>query len=202
MNALLPGKNLNFISIGKTLFKSKLVTGKSSVMTFYFSVEDGKVTYGQGDPPTEADFAIGGGIPLILNNLKYGELNLYSADAPKGLPTTGDPGEENRKFLLQRSNNGFPKQDIKNIGKSLIGFNDKLNSFLIISQQDNVNGMTLTEIRDYIYGLGYINAISFDGSDSATLVNDNSIVTFPNIFKNNAIPSGVIFQVLHNETKR
>jgi hypothetical protein len=73
---------------------------------------------------------------------------------------------------------------------------------MLVSQQDGTNGMTLTQIRDHLVSLGYDNAISFDGSNSATLIKDDTIITTPSGAKDNAIPSGVIFQVLPEQNKK
>lgn len=51
--------------------------------------------------------------------------------------------------------------------------------------------MTLDQIRDYLAGQGYDNAISFDGSNSATLVQNQQILVTPGIEKNATIPSGI-----------
>ena len=197
--AMSAGDNSNFTSQGFTVLNSKIVTGRTSPTTFYFAVSKGQVSFGQGNAPADASFAVGGGIPVLVNGLKYGAKNIYSEGAPAGLPEVGDPGEANRKYLLQRSNAGYPLQDNATVGKTVLGYNSKTKAFMLVSQQHGVNGMTLTQIRDYLSEKGYDNAISFDGSDSATLVNDNSIMTTPSGGKNNAIPSGVNFQVLPNE---
>src|SRR5690606_36459808 len=63
--------------------------------------------FGQGDPPSSADVAFGGGIPVIINGLPFGAENRYRSGAPSGLLTNGDPGASNRQYLTQRSNSGF-----------------------------------------------------------------------------------------------
>lgn len=64
---------------------------------------------------------------------------------------------------------------------------------MLAVQEDGTAGMTLTQIRDYLIGLGYDNAISFDGSTSATMVKDKNIKVQPSSVKDNTIPSGVKF---------
>lgn len=66
---------------------------------------------------------------------------------------------------------------------------------MLVVQEDGTEGMTLTQIRDHLIGLGYDNAISFDGSNSATLVQDKTVVVEPGSKKNNTIPSGVTLAV-------
>jgi RHS repeat-associated protein len=187
--------NSRFISQGFTVSQSKIITGRSSRNRFYFSMKNDEISFGKGDAPKDADFAIGGGIPLIVNGLKYGSENIYSADAPEGLPKTGDPGAENTKYLLQRSNAGFSSQDKASLGKTVIGYNSQTGALMIVSQQDGTKGMTLSQIRDYLFNLGYNNALSFDGSNSATLVKDDNVLTTPSYLKNNGIPSGIKFQI-------
>ena len=74
-----------------------------------------------------------------------------------------------------------------------VAFNSKTNDFLLIVQQDGVQGMTLDQIRDYIISKGFDNAISFDGSTSATLMSNNTVKVSPSERKNNSIPTGATF---------
>jgi hypothetical protein len=194
-NPLAAGDNSNWLAQGQTIYLKKIVTGRSSPETFYASTNDGKPSFGQGDVPADADFGVGGGIPVLIDGLKYGSKNIYKKGAPAGLPMVGDPGEGNRKFLDQRSNAGYPKQDNRTVGKSILAYNSKAKSTMIIVQENGVEGMTLTEIRDRLISLGYDNAISFDGSNSATLVKDDKIIVNPARIKNNTIPSGITFGV-------
>jgi len=155
--------------------------------------ENGHINFSQGDPSPTSKLAVGGGIPLIIDGLKYGAQNIYSSDAPPGLPLVGDPGDANRKYLLQRSNAGFPLQDNDQVGKSILAYDSNTGTIMLVVQQNGTNGMNLTQIRDYLAGLGFNNAISFDGSSSATLIKDNSTLVQPSNIKNNTIPSGIIF---------
>lgn len=93
--------------------------------------------------------------------------------------------------MIQNSSAGFKAQNknSKKVGKTILAFDDKGN-FMIVSQQNGVEGMTLAEIRDYLKSEGYSNAISFDGSTSATLVKDDKVITKPSGRKNNSIPVG------------
>jgi RHS repeat-associated protein len=200
-----PYSNSDYQAVGYAVADGKVVTGKSSPKTFYFAqdIKTGNWSAGQGDAPINSSVAFGGGIPLIINGLSYGEENKYTADAPSGLPTTGPPGSENLKYLTQRSNAGYPDQNTKSVGKSIVAFNSKTSDFLIISQQNGLDGMSLDDIRDYIKGLGYDNALSFDGSTSSTLISNSStirqggykpqVVVSPDSRKNNSIPVGAIF---------
>ena len=155
-----------------------------------------------GDPPMDSKIAFGGGIPLILDGLPYGDKNIYTDDAPKGLPKIGDPGSANRKYLKQRSKGGYAAQNNKRMGKIIIAFNTANNDVLLITQEHGVEGMTLDEIRDKLIEHGYDNALSFDGSDSATLVTDDEIVIEPASAKNRAIPSGATFQTKEDKKEK
>jgi hypothetical protein len=81
------------------------------------------------------------------------------------------------------------------MGKSILAYNSKTNAFLLAVQPHGVEGMNLDQIRDYLSNLGYDNAISFDGSDSATLIRDANIMVQPDFKKDNTMPTGVIFSV-------
>jgi RHS repeat-associated protein len=202
-----PGANSDFKAQGSAVADGKVYSGRSSPKTFYFAQSAGPNpawSAGQGDAPVNSAVAFGGGIPIVLNGLAYGETNAYKAGAPAGLSSTGDPGAANQQYLTQRSNSGYALQNDKAIGKSIVAFNSKTNDFLIISQQNGISGMTLDEIRDYIISKGFDNALSFDGSTSATLVSNSpslipvgtykaqTIVT-PAKHKNNTIPVGATF---------
>jgi len=79
------------------------------------------------------------------------------------------------------------------VGKSILAYDSNTGTIMLVVQQNGTNGMNLTQIRDYLAGLGFNNAISFDGSSSATLIKDNSTLVQPSNIKNNTIPSGIIF---------
>ncbi len=191
-----PGANSNFKAQGYAISDGKVVSGKSSPMTFYFAQSAGANptwSSGKGDAPKNSAVAFGGGIPIIVNGLAYGETNEYVAGAPTGLPITGDPGNTNQKYLKQRSNQGYALQNDKSIGKSIVAFNSKTNDFLIISQQNGVEGMTMDEIRNDLISKGYDNALSYDGSTSATMVTNNNVIVSPAKNKNSTIPVGATF---------
>ena len=196
----------HFPNIGLTIADGKVFSGKSSPLTFYFAQDQQtkKWSFGQGDPPTASAIAFGGAVPIIINGLSYGESNIYKPGAPSGLPTIGPPGAGNEQYLEQRSNAGFPDQNSKSKGKSIVAFNSKTNMFLLITQEDGKNGMNLDEIRNYIKSLGYDNALSFDGSGSAGLVSNSpdlipkgtyapQVIVQPDGYKDNAIPGGATF---------
>lgn len=120
----------------------------------------------------------------------------------KGFQKLATPGESNRKYLVQRSNAGYDGQNNVLLGKSIVAYNSKTNAFMLVVQENGRVGLDLTGIRDYLSGKGYDNAISFDGSDSATLIKDGDIMVAPNEYKDNAIPSGVNFQLLPDKPNK
>ncbi len=91
--------------------------------------------------------------------------------------------------MIQNSSAGFEFQNSKTVGKTILAF-DNDGNFMIVSQQNGVEGMTLDGIRDHLISKGYTNAISFDGSTSATLVKDNKVINEPDRRKDNSIPVG------------
>jgi len=196
-----PYKNSSFTPIGKTVYEGKHVTGSSSPQTFSFSIKDGVVSFGQGDPREDADFGIGGGVPVIINRMPYGATNVFSEDAPRGLNERGDPGKNLRRFLTQRSNAAFEEQDKIEKGKTIVAYNSKTEAFMLVVQPSGKQGMSLSQIRDYLISLGYDNAISLDGGTSSALVADDRLLVNPNGFKDNGIPSGLMFRVLPNKNE-
>lgn len=192
-----PQPSDDYKSQGYIVENGRIVDGMSSSSTFYFAQNKNNCTWscGQGDVPKNSFSGFGGGIPIVVNGLKYGETNLYSANAPKGLPLVGYPGKGNEKYLVQRSNLGFKSQNDKELGKTIIGYNSKTNEWLLVIQEDGVNGMKLTEIRDKLVKQGFDNVLSFDGSTSSCLIQDSKILITPSDRKNNTIPSGITFSV-------
>ena len=147
---------------------------------------------------------MGGGKPLIINNMPYGDTNVYGAGAPKGLPTTGDPGPAGAGFLEQRSNAGFTSLNGKGplTGNTLMGVvpgsaavaGDQNLLILMVHEHGVGPGISLAGMRDSLVAMGASNALAFDGSDSATLVKDSTVVVAPAWHKNQTIPVGPRFR--------
>lgn len=221
-----PAKHSDFRAQGQVIGGGKVVDGRPSSDTFYFSwnrkapeqatpqhgkTSKGKASvspqatpdpsnqwhFGQGNPPAHADLAFGGAIPVIIGGLPYGVGNQYKPGAPAGLPATGDPGEKNRQFLKQRNNNGFADQEKRGdkLGKTIMAIERESNLLILVVQQQGEKGMLLSEIRDTLMMLGVDDALSWDGSDSATLVTDDAIRVKPGDGKNNSIPDGIGFRL-------
>jgi hypothetical protein len=190
---------------GYTIDKSKIISGRSSKYTFYFRLSSSscKWSCGFGNPElSDSEFAFGGGTPLIVNGLKYGVGNIYKKGTPSHIAKNKfkKVAPENYKYLLQRNNNGFTAQNKKKktVGKTILGYNSKDDTWIIVSQPNNSPGFSYTEIRDKLYNLGYDNVLGFDGSSSATLYQDGKSMSEPNIRKNSTIPAGVNTSVPNN----
>ena len=155
--------NFTFAPLGFVVANGKTIAGTSAPERYYVSSKNGVFTFGQGDVPRDVDFGMGGAVPVIINGVKFDEKAL-----------------------------GYAKQNKCDVGKSIFAYNSKNNSIMLVTQQNGVAGMTLDEIRDYLFGLGYDNAISFDGSGSATLVQDQKVIVSPDWYRNLLMPTGII----------
>ncbi|WP_312393622.1 RHS repeat-associated core domain-containing protein [Chryseobacterium sp.] len=172
------GKNVDMNDIktqGLTIVRGKQQPYGRSSNSYYMAVDNGgSFSAGLGNPPTDSKMAFGGGIPLIINGMPYGAEKKYDSSGK----------------MIQNSSAGYPFQNDSSVGKTILAFNSDGN-FMIVSQQDGNNGMNLDQIRDYLISKKFTNAISFDGSTSATLVQDGKIVVKPSDRKDNSIPVGL-----------
>lgn len=188
--------------IGEVISNGKIIAGRSSPQTFYVAqfvdkngeVEDG---FGFGNLPSNATAAFGGGMPLIVNGMKYGSTNLYGEGA-SGAPLTGDP----RKFgnlLVQRSNNGYAAYEAKyergadySTGKVIVAYSVNSDVLAFVVQPNDAKlGMSIGAIRDRLYSAGFNNAVAFDGSSSATLVRNGAVQVQPAYYKNAVMNVGI-----------
>lgn len=161
---------------GLTIVNGEVQEGGRTSNSYYVAqCADGSCQAGLGNPPADSKVGFGGGIPLIVDGMAYGAKKKYDSNGK----------------MIQNSSRGFAKQNSfgATVGKTILAF-DNDGNFMIVSQQDGVEGMTLAEIRDYLKSEGYTNAISFDGSTSATLVKDKKVINKPDERKNNSIPVG------------
>jgi hypothetical protein len=153
--------------------------------------------FGEDNPPHNADVAFGGAIPVVIHGLPYGTKNLYAEGAPPGLPETGPPGDVGQKFLIQRSNAAFASQERKgpSLGKVVMGIQEGSDTLIVAAEEQGASpGLNLSEIRDKFTQWGVRNALAWDGSDSATLVRDDTVVVHPSERKNTKIPVGLGFR--------
>jgi RHS repeat-associated protein len=131
----------NFQSQGFNNKSGKNIEGRSSKETFYFSIGlDGKVTAGMGDAPLDSKISFGGGVPIYVNGLKYGEDNVWKPETPSNVVqnTRGAVAPENKKYLLQKSSKAYLEQSDEGEGKTILAHHSKLNLWLIVSQEDGL----------------------------------------------------------------
>lgn len=197
-----PDDPANHSAEGEVISGGQQIGGQQSNQSFYVAYnagqggasQDGTWSFGQGNPPHSATVAFGGGKPLIANGLPYGTQNTYSQGAPGGLPTVGDPGAGNQKYLTQRSNAGFSalQSEGTGVGVPIIGYDaDTDTVYMVVQPSGSSGGMNITQIRDMLIQNGVDSALAFDGSNSATLVRDSNIEVPPARFKDNTIPFGL-----------
>jgi len=190
---------------GLVVNKNTVYSGsKTSPLTFFFSIDaSGTWQFGQGDPSASSSIAFGGGIPVIINGLPYATENKYKPGAPANLPSTGDPGAGNEKWLEYRSNKGFEgmyrqsKLRMSNPkgGLTIMGVDKETNRlFIIVKPNDATSSWRITDVRDFLIKEGVENAIAWDGSSSSTLVVDTKVLAKPADYKDATIPFGVGFK--------
>jgi YD repeat-containing protein len=192
----------NVLAEGETLFNGKVVAGRSAPGRFYVSQNDspGGFVYGfgPGDPPATSRVAFGGGVPLIVNGLKYGPTNVYLPGTSAAAPLSGDPGQYAGQ-LVQRSNRAFGSFLLRNetngyfgTGKVIVAHSSSTKALAIVVQPNGIqSGTSLSGVRDLLYGAGFDNALAFDGSDSVTLIRAGKVVVRPGVLKNATIPVGI-----------
>jgi hypothetical protein len=180
--------------VGQVVQDGKVIAGKSEPDRFYAAWTPSGVKFGKGDPPPDSTVGFGGAVPLIINNLPYGDGNQYDSTTPEGAPKTGDPAAQYASHLTQRNSNGFKSQQERaaGTGKVIIGYDRDTGTQYVIVQKDGASpGKKMSEIRDALVKLGVDDAVSFDGSDSATLVRDDQVAVKPGDRKNDDMPFGL-----------
>lgn len=189
----------NYQSQGQNVEGGEVVEGRSSPQGFYIAISnDGNVSSGQGDPPPGSQTAFGGGVPVVINGKPYGEKNIWKDNTPETIVKneTGKVSDANMEWLKQKSSSGYSIQNQANdIGKSILGYNSIKKTWILVSQEDETNGLSMDQIRDRLIKLGYDHVISFDGSSSATLVKDKTIINEPLFYKDNTAPVGIQLSV-------
>lgn len=172
--------------------------GGSSQPDWYFIAQDrnGNYTFGLGDPPPNSWNAVGGGRQLIINGMPYGEENKYRDGAPSGLPEKGAVPADKWKYLIQKSANYFPQQNIVSKGKMIVAHNSTSDEIAIVGQEDGADGgMLLSTLRDILISYGFDNALSFDGSDSSMLIKNKEVIIDNGNIKDKMTNSGITFSV-------
>lgn len=172
--------------------------GGSSQPGWYFIAQnqDGEYSFGLGDPPPDSWNAVGGGRPLIINGLPFGDENLYRKGAPSGLPVTGQVPAEHMQFLIQKSAAYFRQQNTVSKGKMIVAHHPVSDQIAIVGQEDGTSeGMLLSTLRNILIDYGYTNALSFDGSDSTMLIKDTDVIIDNGNLKDRTTNSGITFSV-------
>jgi RHS repeat-associated protein len=190
-----PQPTNSFTAEGMVIEDAKRIAGTSSEKTFYFAKVSGIWRAGEGNPPSDATIAIGGGVPVYVNGTKYGVGNIAKSNAPAGIPKKGNPNNVPLKYFKQRNYDAYEDLNDPDTGKTVLGYNSTDKSWMVVSQQDGTDGLTLDAIRDILMSQGYNNIIAFDGSNSSTLINNNTTLVKPAEYKDNAIPVGATITV-------
>jgi len=172
------------ITAGEVIRNGRIVAGtRSSPQGFFVSetLDDKGMPhfdFGQGNPPVDAAAAFGGGIPLIIDGLRYGPEKVFDSS----------------NNLVVQSNLGYASwtQEPDSTGKVILAYSSRNDHLAIAFQPDGAaNGKSITEIQNYLAARGYDNALAFDGSSSATLVVRQSVVFSPAYYKNASINIGI-----------
>jgi hypothetical protein len=192
----------NILPIGQTVAGGQILSGRSSSQSFFVAQTTGPdgvaYSFGIGDPPLSADVGFGGGIPLIVNGLKYGTENIYQLGTPLAAPRSGPPGQYSGS-LLQRSSAAFTdfvtdyeQRGYYGTGKVIVAHSTQSGALAVVVQPHSVaNGVSLSDVRDRLFQAGFDNAIAFDGSDSATLLRSGAVAIAPAYLKDATIPTGI-----------
>jgi RHS repeat-associated protein len=190
-----PQPTTNFTAEGLVIESGKKIAGASSPKTFYFAKVSGIWTSGEGNPPLNSTIALGGGVPVYVNGTKYGVGNIAKNNAPASIPQTGNPNNVALKYFKQRNYDAYEDLNEPDKGKTVLGYKSSDKSWMVVSQEDGADGMTLDAIRDNLISKGYNSIIAFDGSNSATLINNKTTLVSPAEYKDNAVPVGVTISV-------
>ncbi len=178
---------------GKSSANGKDLGGSSQPGWYNISSDgQGGYTFGAGDPSVNSKNAVGGGRPLIINGLAYGEVNKYNNGKADD---KGAVDASNKQFLTQKSAAYFAAQNSDTKGKTIVAYNPTSKEIMIIVQQDGAHGYSLDGYRNYLAKNGYTNAISFDGSDSALLIKDRDVLIKNGGSKDKYTDSGITFSV-------
>jgi RHS repeat-associated protein len=201
-NADTPQPAKDYTPQGLNIVEGVKGPGRSSENTFYFSQSSsGGWSTGFGDVPSDSKFGFGGGTPLVVDGLKFGETNIYKNNAPESVTKVGLIGRvdpKNWKYLKQKSNGVYSGQNESDVGKTILGYNSKTKNWIIVSQPNGKEGFTLNQIRDYLSSKGFDNVLGFDGSTSSTLTEEGKTRVSPDERKNSTIPSGLNLSVPQN----
>jgi RHS repeat-associated protein len=149
----------------------------------HFTEKNGSWKAGIGNTPVGSGFGFGGGIAVFVDGMKYGSEEVKDGDGN----------------VTQNAARGWGALNGLSDGKSVLGYSSSTNQWMIVSQQDHEDGMTLDAIRDFMVEAGYDNIVAFDGGSSATLIENGETITSPAEFKDNQMPTGITLSVPEKE---
>ena len=133
--------------------------------------------------------------PLIIDGLKYGEVNKYSSQSLVNPVLKGEPKASHRQYLIQRSAYKFQTLNTSN-NKGKAGFGILENgSIVIIIEEDNTAKLTYYQFRDLFIARNCIHALACDGSDSVFLYYNQNWIIEASLIKNNTQTSGIGFRI-------
>jgi hypothetical protein len=133
-------------------------------------------SFGKGDPPNDADVALGGLGPLIIGGLKYGNGNLYKAGVPAGAPASGEPAPPYKPYLTQRNDLRYVGQASSGmVGKGGMALCRKARKLLVFVVPITAStGLSHDAVRNKLASVGVDDALFVDGSDSVMLMVNNT----------------------------
>lgn len=154
---------------GLIVRKGSDTVGSSVASLFYIAQISGHYRFGMGDPPADADRAIGGVGPMIINGLRYGVGNICASEP--ACNESGPVPEDREADLVQRNNLTYAAQQSfpPSTGKTIIATNSQQGKLLLIVQRHGVAGVSFDDLTATLVNLGCDNAIFLDGSDSSML---------------------------------
>lgn len=181
---------------GQIILNNKVIGGRKSNMYYIRNDKAGtaKYTFGKGVAPINSDSALGNMGPLIINKLAFGSVNVYKPPQPRA-KKTGEPTDENSKFLTQRSNKRFAavmsQSDMT--GKVALGYKQDKNQLIIMIQPNGSSSVSYAGLRSIASKIGLDSAVYLDGSDSVMLMLDNNLLISQGSNKNETNITGVGF---------
>ena len=190
---------------GEVIESGKMVAGTAQSQRFFFaqfSLPSTKAPFwgyfaGFGDPPGGPidKCGVGGAGPLVISGLRYGSVNQYMTGATG--PATGDPGDELRKKLVQRSNLNFSSAEGRapTTGKTILAASSSKQKLLIGAQPDGAApGQSYAYLAEGLSGQGFDHAVFLDGSDSTTMMANNVMVVAPGTRKDDTMNLAIGFK--------
>lgn len=179
--------------------------GIASPQGFHVQYNGGQLEFGPGD--ASGGDGIGGLTPILLKQAdlnkvwKYGEKNVYSADLPQGadVPTTGEPSDLYRPYVVVRSSSQYKGQNKDSLGKTIVAYLPARDIALVLVQPNSPDdgGKALDYYRDLLFSLSCEYAVGLDGSDSAMLYEykTKKLLVAPGTFKDNFLEVAVLAKV-------